>query len=949
MFSRPGNVSAFPERLRAALAPEYELLPELGRGGMGTVYLARDVALDCLVAVKVLRPELWTAQSVKQFVDEARILANLRHPNIVPVHSVHEKDGLNFYVMDYLEGDTLQSHLAKHGRLPVDAARKVGRDLLAALGKAHRKGVIHRDVKPANVFLDEEGGVLTDFGIARRITAVEQTDAQTLQGTAAYMAPEQFLGVEANERTDMYAAGMVIYEAFTGRRWEKCAPTDGDWTGVPLNVARVLRRAMELDPNDRWPHATLFRRELWRTRGSKYQWRTMWLSVGGVIVGAFLAAFTARAVIKETWPFHPSGTLHVVVAPFDDKCATRGRGGDRLARHLVRDLQGYVDFSVRGPTHPPWFLTRSSVVVNGVVCERGDSLRAEIRVAAGREADPAIAARGDTGHLDAVSDTLAYGIVREIWNRENPLDPVLPINALPRTARGLAAWLAAERLFAQARWGEADSAYATAEAIDSTCRLCYWRHREVQQWLAREPDSALMAHYYPHLGSFPTRYQSLMRAVSLPLRARLDALRQTTREWRDFFPAWFQLADELYHRGPLVGYSRAEAVEAFQMTAHLRPAFGPALEHLTWALTAEGDSAGARAAWSQLEALGDPSDPFTVALRALLRSGYASRFLDSVAVHGVIVGALASEGIQQFPGLAAGPRYIATFDAPTGAVEMGDLFAASPDRVLQRSGLIAAAMGRVSLGQLAAARADLGRLRDRPELELMEPELDGILLLLGFEARDDAGAWPRIAHILAREADSPSTPAGMRRRAAWLLTLASRKLGGADTARYQRLIAGEPMPRPLERLLTADGFARRGRYGDALSASDGLRELEAPALSGAMPVDPFFRTVLHVLRAEWSTAAGQASDAIRELLWYQNNDAFGLPAGDPQVGDVDWAFGTFARWRRAALLDREGRHDEACHAYRDVARLWSQGDPPYRARADSAVRRLETLGCKEAT
>ena len=949
MFSASGTVSTFFERLRAALAPEYELVRQLGSGGMGTVHLARDVALMCPVAVKVLRPELWTVESVQQFVGEARILANLRHPNIVPVHKVDERQGLNFYVMDYLEGDTLQAHLEKHGRLSVDAARKLGRDLLAALGKAHRKGVIHRDVKPANVFLDEEGAVLTDFGIARRLSAGEETDPQVLQGTAAYMAPEQFAGV-ADERTDIYAAGMVIYEAFTARRWDKGEPAAGDWSGVPINLARVLRRALELSPRDRWPSAMAFRRALWHTRGSKYQWRTIWLSVGGVTVGAFVAAFTARALIKETWPFHRSGALHVVVAPFDDMCATGGRGGDRLARQLVRDLQGYVDFSVRGPARPPWFLTRSSVVVNGTVCVRGDSLRAEIVVGTGAgEADPAIKALGDTGHFDAVSDALAYGIVREIWNRENALDPVLPINALPRTAAGLAAWLAAERLFAQARWGQADSAYAAAEAMDSTCRLCYWRHHEVQQWLARDPDPALMAHYDPYLSSFPPRYQSLMRAVSLPLRSRLDTLRQITREWRDFFPAWFQLADELYHRGPLVGYARADAVEAFQMTAHLRPAFGPVLEHLTWALTAEGDSAGAWTAWSHLEALGDPSDPFTVALRGLLRSGYASRFLDSVAAHDVIVGALGSRSIQEFPGLAAGPRYIATFDAPTGAVEMGDLFAASPDRVLQRSGLIAAAMGRVSLGQLDAARADLNRLRDRPELGLMEPELDGVLLLFGFEAAHDAGDWPRIAQALARETDSPSTAAGIRRRAAWLLALGSRRLGGADTARDQKLLAGEPIPRPLERLVAADGFARRGRYGDALKASDGLRELEAPALSGAMPVDPFFRTVLHLLRAEWSTASGQSGDAARELLWYQNNDVSGLPAGDPQVGDVDWAFGTLARWRRGALLEREGRQDEACHAYRDVARLWSRGDPPYRARADSAVRRLSTLGCKGAT
>ncbi|PYP76588.1 MAG: hypothetical protein DMD25_10140, partial [Gemmatimonadetes bacterium] len=298
-------MTAFFERLRAALAPDYELERELASGGMGTVYLARDVALDCLVGVKVLRPERWTVEAARQFVDEARILANLRHPNIVPVHKVDERDGLNFYVMDYLEGDTLQTQLEKQGRLSVDAARKLGRDLLAALGKAHGKGVIHRDIKPANVFLDEDGAVLTDFGIARRLSAGEQTNPLILQGTAAYMAPEQFAGV-ADERSDIYAAGMVIYEALTGRRWEKCVPAKGDWTGVPLNIARVLRRALELNPDDRWPHATVFRRSLWGTRVWQYRRNAIGLAIGGTVVGLWIHVLTP---VSSTMRFRVEAVL----------------------------------------------------------------------------------------------------------------------------------------------------------------------------------------------------------------------------------------------------------------------------------------------------------------------------------------------------------------------------------------------------------------------------------------------------------------------------------------------------------------------------------------------------------------------------------------------------------------------------------------------------------------
>jgi len=175
--------------------------------------------------------------------------------------------------------------------------------------------------------------------------------------------------------------------------------------------------------------------------------------------------------------------------------------------------------------------------------------------------------------------------------------------------------------------------------------------------------------------------------------------------------------------------------------------------------------------------------------------------------------------------------------------------------------------------------------------------------------------------------------------------LVARQLGAPDTGHYRTLLAGEPLPRPITRLLAADWLARHGRFDEALTTSDTLTQLEAPALSGSASVDPFFRTVLHMLRADWATTVGRSHDAARELLWYQNNDVSGYLTRDPQVGDVDWAFGTIARWRRAPLLEKVDRREEACHAYRDVARLWSQGDPAYRARADSATRRLAALGC----
>lgn len=952
-------MSAFLERVRAALATKgYEVLRQLGSGGMGVVVLARHIKLNRLVAVKVIRPEMHTAVAVERFSEEARTLASLSHPHIVPVYETDEAAGFPYYTMQYLDGETVADRLRKGPLLP-EEVRKLGRDLLDALECAHTHNVVHRDVKPSNVFFINKRAVLVDFGIAKRLPAPgdepgspkEPLTAPGMRpGTRQYMAPEQLAGAEATPASDLYAAALVLYEAYTARHWPEMQHLGRRaWAGFERRDAQVLKRGLAWGAGDRWPDAASFRRAIWHAREWRYQRRTIWLSVAGLFLGAATAAFAVRAWITETWPFHRASAVRVIVAPFDAACAGGEHGADRVAHRLVRDLRGYADFSVSGPVQSPWLLTRSTVIVRGAICARGDSLDAEVAVEVGAaSARSRVTARGDTGHVDELSDTLAHGIVLEIWNRQNPLDPVLPIEALPRTAAGLAAWLVAERLLAEARWGDADSAYAAAEAIDSTCWLCYWRHREVQQWLGRDPDAALTEHYLAHLSSFPPRYRSLMRAVSLPLRERLDTLRQTTRKWRDFFPAWFQLADELYHRGPLVGYARADAVEAFQMTARLRPTFGPALEHLSWALTAEGDSTGASAAWSRLEALGDPTDPFTVAIRALLRVGYACRFHDSAAARGVIEGALGSPRIQGFPQLAAGPRYLATFDAPTCAVEMGALFAATHDRGLQRSGLIAGALGHVSLGQVAPARAELAQLRDRfgeREWDLMNAELGGALLLVGLDAGSAPADWRQVAGALEAQMESPSAPAPTRQRAAWLLMLASRRFGRADTARYRGALAEEPPPRPLGRLLAADVLAHRARYGEALKASEALTELDASALSGARPVDPFFRTVLHLLRSEWAVGAHHPGDAERELLWYQNNDASGFPTGDPQVGDVDWGFGTLARWRRAALLEQD-RPDEACRAYGDVARLWAAGEPLYRARADSAARRLLALGCR---
>lgn len=228
---------------QAALAGEYSLQRELGRGGMGIVYLARDVQLDRDVAIKVLPSHLArTADSRERFVREARIAAGLSHPHIVPIHRVGEADGFVFFVMSYVEGETLGERLRTRGPLPPADAARVMREVAWALAYAHGRGIVHRDIKPDNILLEAGTGraLVTDFGIAHGgAHASTATDPEKIMGTAHFMSPEQAANEKLDGRSDLYALGVVGFLAVSGR-----LPFEA--SNVP---ALLVRQATELPPS----------------------------------------------------------------------------------------------------------------------------------------------------------------------------------------------------------------------------------------------------------------------------------------------------------------------------------------------------------------------------------------------------------------------------------------------------------------------------------------------------------------------------------------------------------------------------------------------------------------------------------------------------------------------------------------------------------------------------
>src|SRR3954471_24455353 len=203
-------------RISGALSTRYRLEQEIGAGGMATVYLAEDVRHDRRVALKVLRPELAAVIGAERFLAEIQLTANLQHPHILPLFDSGEADSFLFYVMPFVEGETLRDRLTREKQLAVPDALRIAEEVAAALDYAHRHGVVHRDIKPENILLHDGSALVADFGIAlaaSKAGGTRITETGMSLGTPHYMSPEQAMGErEITARSDIYALGAVTYE-----------------------------------------------------------------------------------------------------------------------------------------------------------------------------------------------------------------------------------------------------------------------------------------------------------------------------------------------------------------------------------------------------------------------------------------------------------------------------------------------------------------------------------------------------------------------------------------------------------------------------------------------------------------------------------------------------------------------------------------------------------------
>jgi serine/threonine-protein kinase len=263
-----------PERLQAALADRYRLEREVGQGGMATVYLAEDLKHHRRVALKVLRPELAAALGPERFVREVETVAQLQHPHILPLFDSGTADGFLYYVMPFVDGESLRERLKREGSIPIHEAVRILHEVVDALAHAHQHGIVHRDIKPDNVMLSGRHAVVTDFGVAKAVSAAgtdKLTTVGVALGTPTYMAPEQAMGeTNLDARADIYSVGALAYELLTGvppferptaqallsaHVLEKPTPPETRRSEITPALSHLVMRCLEKEKERRWQTA----------------------------------------------------------------------------------------------------------------------------------------------------------------------------------------------------------------------------------------------------------------------------------------------------------------------------------------------------------------------------------------------------------------------------------------------------------------------------------------------------------------------------------------------------------------------------------------------------------------------------------------------------------------------------------------------------------------------
>ena len=623
------------ERLQNGLSNRYQLERELGKGGMATVYLARDLRHERLVALKVLRPELAAALGPERFLREILTAARLEHPHILSVHDSGETEGLLWYTMPYVKGESLRDRLRREVQLPVEESIRLTREVAEALDYAHAEGIVHRDVKPENILLSGGHARVADFGLAKAVSVAggeQLTGSGFAVGTPAYMSPEQASGDrELDGRTDLYSLACVFYEMlageppFTGptaqaviaKRMAGSPPrVRSVRTSVPEAVDLAVSRALAPVPADRFATAAEFVAALEklatprRLRLARRRGVAILLLLGTLGVGAASLMFQRRERAAS-----PVGSPTVVaVLPFrvqgNPKLAYLGEGMvSLLGRSLdqageLRSVDARAVMSVLGragkaslnPEHAAAIAARLGAgrYILGDIIEVGGRLRYDAAAYDATRGTSPIAQAAVEGVESAIFrsvDELAARLLTGGGNSQIRHGTLASVTTDSLAA--LKAFLQGEAAFRSGDLEAATAAYRRAVAVDSAFGLGYLRLATAAGWIF---DAKLSG--WAHARALTLRPRLAERdrlfldAMTAQNRGRMDEAERLYRAivstYPDHVEAWFALGDLLYHSNIPRGRSEAEARPALERVLEIEPESSEALDHLAFVAAAEG-------------------------------------------------------------------------------------------------------------------------------------------------------------------------------------------------------------------------------------------------------------------------------------------------------------------------------------------------------------------------
>lgn len=962
------------EQLRAALPPQYELERELASGGMGTVYLARDTVLNRKVAVKVHRQDLEDPNAGKRLRDEARTLARLRHPNVVSVYHGGEFGQSFYYIMDYVEGETLAERLAR-GPLSTPEALKLGNDLLSALEAVHELGIVHRDIKPRNIFLIGDQALLGDFGIAKHQARESGTITEPGQrvGTPGRMAPEQLTGGEVSPATDLYAVGMVLYEAVTGRNWSILTPlNEADWSGIAPPMAKVLRRALTTAPGERWPDASAYREALQRA-GKNPTARVAGLAGRVLVAIAGLAVVSAGIyVVRDAlMPASPAvSETRIAVLPF----SVRGSGAyDYLSQGMVDLLSTKLDGAGELRSADPRAVLSlveqegvevpdpgqaeriarglgAGLYVLGNIVEVGGRLRLDASLydpAVGLESIAQASSEGEGARffdlVDEVAAQLLVGRTRGSRSRTARISAVTT-NSLP----ALKAYLEGEYAFRLGQFELAAEAFQRATELDSTFALAWYRLGVAGDWLVQadlvelsaeqalrhssrlsDHDRELFEAFFAYRNGEAVRAERLYRAI---LSSRPDDVE-----------AWVQLGELLFHYGPFYGRSIGEAREPFQRVLTFEPDETHALTHLIRIAALEGEA-------TQIDALVD---------RYLQLNPDDDRALEVRALKAFTIGGEESqrEILSELEFADAGELLVMSWSVPIfsrdiegGLQVVGGLTESSHPPDIRAMGHTIRAALMLARGRWTDAKVELDAaatldavtaleyralLAATPFINISEAELEALRGALRDLGPED---W--------QPSSSPTTWASVHDQAhghlrLYLLGLLSAGVGDHTAAlRYADELARRDGP--AEVTMLAGDLAHAVRAEVAISRdrpAAALAELEQAQMKTwyqSMSASSFFsQTRERYMRAGLLAAAGREREAI---TWYSSFEA---------GAERDLVFLAPSHLKRADIYASLGELESAAEHYERFIELWRDCDPELRPLVTYAAERLTMLAARE--